>query len=81
MKAAEWINLISNDRDRKFARAACAEVLDEASVPELIIALMQHKPDCLKCFNGSSLRQPSNACCQSCMWDTDKLKTNFKEII
>ena len=80
MKAAEWIFLISNEKDKKFARAACMEVLAEASVRELVDALKQHKPDCTTCFNDSTLRQPDDAVCQQCIFDSDELRNNYLEV-
>jgi hypothetical protein len=49
MKSAEWINLISNDKDKKFARAACAEILDEASSQQLMDILKSRRPKCAEC--------------------------------
>jgi hypothetical protein len=49
MKAAEWIALIPNDKDRKFARAACMEVIEEASSQELMDELKRRRPKCGDC--------------------------------
>ena len=75
MKAAEWINLISNERDKKFARAACTEVLEEASDRELLCELARRRP-CARCEYP---RDAGGACIQPCRWQPVCAKNSFKE--
>ena len=75
MKAAEWIALISNDKDRKFARAACMEVLEETSSQELMDELKRRRPKCEACQHdavkypaGSHTPGTDDGCDLNCGW-------------
>jgi len=82
MKAAEWIALIKDEQDKKYARVACLEVLREASTAELISELETRRlsgcPN--KCeYLGSEF-------CGACIWgafigeEKGAITDNFKEI-
>jgi hypothetical protein len=75
MKAAEWIALISNDKDRKFARAACLEVISEASSQELMDVLKTRRPKCEECKHdaihypaGNHMAGSEDGCDLNCGW-------------
>jgi len=78
MKSAEWIKLISNDKDKKFARAACAEILDETSSQVLMDILKSRRPKCNECkhdglqpgLTASAMSGGNDGCDLNCGWQS-----------